>query len=156
VLLSRHTLSCTVRHQVGFFVNTITHFDLAELLEVRLYTLLLSSTAFPKGLPELQVELYTMFCGKESVPLYCITSAQVNVTSLGKAFLMLFPKSSAGMTFIPNMVWSLLPSKQKTGFLILHKQFMEHHFRMLLRGIKDSEMRISSDTTSNDTESIHQ
>jgi hypothetical protein len=75
---------------------------LAELLEVRLCTLLLSSTAFPKSLPKFQVELYTMFRGKESVPLYQVTSAQANVPSLGKAFLMLFPELSAGMTFIPN------------------------------------------------------
>jgi hypothetical protein len=150
LVIKRHALKCVELHQVGVILNAVTRNDLVTLMETRF------AEFFPKGLPAFQVETFRVYRGKESIPLYRVMSAKVDVSSLNKALLKLLPGPSAGMTFIPNETWWQLKPERRTAFLKLHQQFNERHSVLLLRGIKDSEVRISSDTSSNNDDSILQ
>jgi hypothetical protein len=148
--LSRHTMSCGVRRQVGFFLNAITRGDLADLHQDRLRHLC--------DLPEFQIEVFTIYCDKAPVKVYRILSAKKNEESVCKALLKLHIEPlPSGMIFMPSEVWNDLQPTKRRDYLRLHAQFQEKHSGMLLRGIKNSEVRISSsDTSSHDDESVHQ
>jgi hypothetical protein len=152
LVLHRHTLPCGIRKQVGFLLNTITRHDLAELLQARLRNLGL--------LTELQIEVVTIFCDRAPVKLYRVmASSKADVESIRTTLLQFYPELHAkNMIFFPSDFWTKLDSKQKNGYLRLHAQFQDHHSGLLLRGIKNSEMRISSSDilSSNNDESIHQ
>ena len=139
IQLDKTTLSCSVRHCVGFFVNTVTRHDLADNFHERLSLMYLSNPAAWKDLPEFQIEAKTVYRGKHgAAKLYRIMSAKDDVELLQVLMRLLMPNPTADVSFIPKNVWDSLPTKKKDEYFLAHKNFSESHNALIFRGINDA------------------
>jgi hypothetical protein len=139
VSLELHTLPCAVRHQVGFFLNTMAGND----METYLTEMIARWFSESRGFPLFQVVPFTMFRGKTKAVLYGIWAAKGCVSTLEKAFTNLFPTPSAKLSFVLSTTWGKLKSKQQTDYLEAHDRFQKNHSYHLLDGVLDSSVEIS-------------
>jgi hypothetical protein len=77
VKLSAHLLECNIRHQVGFFLNTLTRFDMVTSLSERIAGWFDSwKEVMSKDFPAFQVEVQTVYRGQSAANYYRIMAAK--------------------------------------------------------------------------------
>jgi hypothetical protein len=98
VRLLLHSLDCTIRHQVGFFLNTITRYGMVQSLSQRIGGGWFEDwkEVLSKDFPPFQVEVQTIYCDKAPANYYRILTAKEDVETVAQALLKLFPQPLQG------------------------------------------------------------
>ena len=142
ITLVRTELQGPKRYTVGFFLNVVARYDLADLFTEQVKTMLAFGTQTGPSAPSFQFEPFIMYRNKQKTKVYALyASSPEDAEALTNIMVKVFPNPAPEkLTFIPVKLWNVLDSEKKTAYFEMQRDYSESHNAIRFQGIIDGNI----------------